>query len=269
MKNTIKKTVSNPIQALFRKLFISEWKGNFSSWQEACKKATGYNDDTILDTVTTALMKVKNGEAAYERDSVLFDKIEYSWPTLSALMWIAAVNKGELDVIDFGGSLGSSYFQNKFFLDSLKQVRWNIVEQENFVTRGKGKFQDETLKFYYSIDECINSSGMPNVVMLSCVLPYLQEPYDLLAGISNFSVPYLIIDNTPFNTVSSDRICIQKVPDSIYKASIPCWLLNYEKVVQQISDRYHLVAEYENESFIYVNNRKLTYRGIIAKLKTA
>jgi putative methyltransferase (TIGR04325 family) len=110
------------IQLLPDKLFLFlkgyGWYGNFKSWQEAKEASTGYDAENILHQVKTSLLKVKNGDAVYERDSVLFDKIEYSWELLAALMWIAAQNKGELHLIDFGGSLGSSYYQNKSFLDT-------------------------------------------------------------------------------------------------------------------------------------------------------
>ena len=45
-------------------------------------------------------MKVKKGEAVYERDSMIFDQIEYSWPVLFGLMWAAAQNSGYLKVLD-------------------------------------------------------------------------------------------------------------------------------------------------------------------------
>mgnify|MGYP001500873774 CR=1 FL=1 len=48
---------------------------------------------------------VKNGEAVYERDLVLFDYIEFYWPVLSGVMWVAARNNGRLNVLDYGGSL--------------------------------------------------------------------------------------------------------------------------------------------------------------------
>src|SRR5215475_3829712 len=95
------------------------WKGDYSSWEAAKKQAGSYDDGIILEKVEQAALKVRNGEATYERDSVLFDRIEYSWPLLAALMWVAARNKGKLTVADFGGSLGSSYFQNKVFLEGL------------------------------------------------------------------------------------------------------------------------------------------------------
>ena len=56
--------------------------------------------------------KVKNGETVYERDSVIFDQIEYSWPVLTGLMCAAAQNSGCLKVLDFGCSLGSSNLEN-------------------------------------------------------------------------------------------------------------------------------------------------------------
>lgn len=33
-----------------------------------------------------ATLKVKRGEAVFERDSVLFDEIQYSWPVTAALI---------------------------------------------------------------------------------------------------------------------------------------------------------------------------------------
>ena len=187
MRDILKKIMSTPIKNFFRRIFLQKWIGDFNNWQEAERASAGYDKVNILEKVTQSLLKVKKGEAIYERDSVLFDKVQYSWPSLSALMWVAAINNGNLNVIDFGGSLGSSYFQNKLFLDSLDHVRWNIIEQEGFVKKGKELFEDSTLKFFLSIGECIKLSAVPHVLFLSCVLPYLKEPYKILEEISNFS----------------------------------------------------------------------------------
>ena len=61
------------------------WSGNYANWEEADSFATGYDDHSILEKCKTALLKVKNGEAAYERDSVLFDKMQYNWALLALL----------------------------------------------------------------------------------------------------------------------------------------------------------------------------------------
>ena len=117
----------------------------YATWQDAAENCTGYDSGGILKKVLEATLKVKNGEAVYERDLVLFDHIEFYWPVLSGLMWVAARNNGRLNVLDYGGSLGSCYFENRLFLNSLPNFSWNIVEQVHFVVEGKKHFQDEYL----------------------------------------------------------------------------------------------------------------------------
>ena len=77
----------------------------YATWQDATENCTGYDAVGILEKVLEATLKVKIGEAVYERDLVLFDHIEFYWPVLSGLMWVAARNNGRLNVLDYGGSL--------------------------------------------------------------------------------------------------------------------------------------------------------------------
>ena len=104
---SIKKNIKKIIPPLFLESYHSlvstknnnvSWTGNYTSWQEAKQHSSGYESSVILETVKNALLKVKNGEAVYERDSVLFDKIQYSFPLLSALMWISSKNNSRLSV---------------------------------------------------------------------------------------------------------------------------------------------------------------------------
>lgn len=243
------------------------WSGNYSSWKEAVSNSGGYEQEGILHKVKHASLKVKNGEAIYERDSVLFDKTEYSWPLLSILMWLAAKNNGFLSVIDFGGSLGSTYYQNRTFLSDLKEVKWNVIEQENFVECGSADFSDSTLQFFSSIRESIDARGMPDILIISCTLPYLEKPYEFIQQFFQYKIPYLVIDNTPFNYQDFDRITIQKIHPAIYEASYPCWFLNYNKVKDKLQQRYSLMEEYQNELYIYLDGHKIQYRGLLAQLK--
>ena len=241
------------------------WYGDFRCWEEAKKITEGYESDNILQTVKESSLKVKNGEAVYERDSVLFDKIEYTWEVLSALLWIAAQNKGSLNVIDFGGSLGSTYYQNKDFLDKIPHVLWNIVEQPNFVKEGKVSFENDRLKFYFSIQECIENSPQPvDIILLSGVLPYIEDPYDLLTKIINKKFPYILIDRTGFTLNNRDRLTVQKVPSSIYKASYPSWFLGEEKFRHFFkSNGYSLVMDFEALDVVNIPSK---YKGFLYKL---
>ena len=68
-------------------------------------------------------------------------------------MRASAINNNVLNVLDFGGSLGSTFFQNKKFFSELKDVLWNIVEQPHFVKAGVENIQDDTIRVYTTIDE--------------------------------------------------------------------------------------------------------------------
>lgn len=256
------------IESLIRRIKRPKygWKGDYKSWQQAKIDCSGYDAGNILEKVKAATLRVKNGTAAYERDSVLFNKIEYSWPLLSSLMWVAAKNNNSLKVLDFGGSLGSTYFQNRKFLNELGHVSWSIVEQQNFVTTGRDCIADEILQFFYTIAECIQKQGKPDILILACTLPYIEKPYELIGEILNYRIPHIIIDNTFFNYEERDRITLQKVPPSIYPASYPCWFLSYKKLKELVADKYVIVSEHFNDSEILLDGNPVRYRGFLAKL---
>ncbi len=65
------------------------FSGDYSSWNEALQDSTNYDSKLILEKTKTALLKVKNGKVIYERDSVLLNEVQYAWPLLAGLMWIA------------------------------------------------------------------------------------------------------------------------------------------------------------------------------------
>jgi len=222
------------------------WQGDYKSWSDAQGESSGYADQEILDRVRHSLLKVKNGSAAYERDSVLFDSIQYSWPMLAALL-MASGHAGKLSVLDFGGSLGSSYYQNKKFLSQLPNFVWSIVEQEHFVAQGKEHFQCENLKFFSTIEECIETQ-FPNVILVSSVLQYLEKPFDQLSKICSKGVDFLIFDNTNFSIEKRNHLTLQIVPPSIYEASYPCWFFNYVDFISIIQNDYTLIETFDSIS---------------------
>lgn len=239
------------------------WSGDYKSWKEAQKASKGYDSDVILEKVKKALLKVKKGEAVYERDSVLFDEIHYSWPVLAGLLWIASQNGNKLNLVDFGGSLGSSYFQNKKFLTHLDKLHWNIVEQEKFVECGKHYFENEHVKFYCSLDECLNKQH-PDTILLSSVIQYMEKPYDLLSEVMNKGFIYIIFDRTPFMEKRDDRITVQKIPLEIYQASYPAWFFNQGKFLQFFSEKYELISDFESADRANVAS---VFKGFIFRLK--
>jgi len=235
--------------------------GKFSSWEEAMKSSEGYDSNKILEKVKTSLLKVKNGEAVYERDSVLFDKIEYSWPLLASLLWIASQNSNKLNLIDFGGSLGTSYFQNRSLLKHLNLLKWNIVEQEKFVECGRKYFKNEHVKFYYNLEECIEEQN-PDIILFSSVIQYVEDPFCLLEKVINLDFKYIIFTRTPFLTTNTDILTIQKVPPKIYEASYPAWFFSEEKFKKFFFKNFELIIEFDDFEKANIPSK---YKGFIFK----
>ncbi len=246
----------------YRSLHNYGLSGDYRDWNEAVRASTGYDSAIILEKTKTALLKVRDGAAAYERDSVLFDEVQYAWPLLTGLMWVAARTEGRLNVLDFGGSLGSTYFQNRAFLGLLPEVRWNIVEQPEHVTVGKKFFEDEHLKFYPGVADCLAESR-PNVVVMSGVLQYLERPYDTLRELLGLPCDHFILDRTPFRDGPRDKLCVQKVPPQIYPASYPAWVFSKHRFLACLREEWQVVAEFDNFNGLECPVRT-AWRGMIA-----
>jgi putative methyltransferase (TIGR04325 family) len=237
--------------------------GNVSTWEGAVTLCTGYDAEVILEKALGATLKVKFGEVAYERDSVLFDKIQYSWPVTAALMWSAAKNGGELHVLDFGGSLGTSYFQNRKFLSSLKSISWSVVEQEHFVGAGRNYIEDEIIKFYLSIDEFLETKH-PSLILLSSVAQYLPDLDDFFRKINAINASVLVFDRTPFFSGLEHKVCIQRVSQRIYDASYPMWILSKSKLIHHL-DKWSLIESFAcpEGRFKLENGDEFEFSGLI------
>ncbi len=253
------------LSLVIRRFYHYGWYGDFKTWEEARQHTTGYDAEEILIKVKDALLAVKEGRAVHERDSVLFDRIVYSWPALSGLLLAASVNCGRLRVLDFGGSLGSTYFQNRRFLSHLKEVSWNIVEQPHFVETGKRYFSDERLHFYKSVDECLQHETL-NVLVLSSVLQYIESPYELLDMLLSKGIEFVVVDRTPFHKKPYDRISVQRVPSWIYNASYPSWLFHKEKMLAFFQSKgYEIIEVFED--VVDGEGPDYIFEGFIARKK--
>jgi len=270
LKSLAKEWLPPPIVRAIKNLGFSgiRFEGEFISWDAAAACCSGYDAKHILEKVLDATLKVKKGEAAYERDSVLFDNMEYAWPVTTGLMWAAAFNGGRLDVLDFGGALGSSYFQNLSFLQVLPEVKWNVIEQLHYVETGQSHIQDETLRFYLSIKDCL-IEHRPNVALLSSVLQYLPEVNSVIDQISASGASIMINDRTPFTDNSADGVCIQIVPKSIYNANYPMRYFALDKFLNMISNDWRIITNTISPEGTMKTNigRSITFQSFILQRK--
>jgi len=195
----------------------------YGSWATASAAAEGYGAGSILRQVAEATELTRSGVVAFERDGVTFLSPETRWPVATALLMAAARRGGRLRVLDFGGSLGSLYWQHRGVLTDI-DVTWGVVEQPEFVREGI-HFADDRLSFHPTIEDVV-SAGAPDLILLSSVLQYMEDPHAVLGSLTSVPAPFLLIDRTPMSALDHDVATVQHVPPQIYRGSYPAWILS-------------------------------------------
>jgi putative methyltransferase (TIGR04325 family) len=263
VRNIIKQCLPPIVLNLLKRFLSRKSFVNYSSWELAEQRSEGYHSDNIIEKVRKSAKLVFNGEATYERDSVIFDRIEYSYPLLASLLFVAA-NSKSFKVIDFGGGLGTTYQQNRKFISKIKNVcEWRIVEQERFVAIGKSEFTNKILSFYNTIEEA-NKDGV-DVLLFAGSICYVKNPYYFMAKAKVIKAPYIIFEKTPITNGMKDTFAVQHIHCSIFKASFPIRNFNYNNIVKFFVDEYELIEEWVCDLQIDPNT---TAMGFIFKRRT-
>lgn len=241
------------------KNFDFYFSGNFLSWEEAANAATGYDEESIVQTILTATQKVINHEAIFERDGVCFQKAEYNFVLLT-IFGVCAQNYDTICIVDFGGALGSEYWRNKNMLQRFAaDYRWNVIEQNNYVKIGREYIADEKLRFYNEISEIDEDI---HIVILSGVLQYLQNYSEILTSIIERMPRYILIDRQPVG--QNTRICVQHVGENIYKASYPARIIEERELKNILEKEYVMLTCFESwadKGKFYVDGVEFQYKG--------
>ncbi len=248
----------------FRKQKGIRFEGDYKSWSEAGNHSTGYDAPQILEKTRDALLKVKSGQAAFERDSVVFEKPDYSFPILAAMLRAAVMDTGHLSVLDFGGSLGSSYFQCRPFFNSLTGLKWYVIEQPDHVACGRQWFESNELRFCSSMAQCLSDNPRLNVLLLSGVLSYLEEPYAQLDSMLSLRIKTVIVDRTALISDERDKLTVQSVPGRIYQASYPFWFLSETRFLEVFATKgYRVLATFTPVDAALLQGSGAWFQGFI------
>jgi putative methyltransferase (TIGR04325 family) len=266
-KSTLKAMVPECLLEHARQLTGTKirFAGDFDSWAEAEAASTGYSAKAILDQTIKAARRVKRGEASFERDGVAFPAMEDNSPLAWALKRIAH-RYVRLHVLDFGGSLGSTYHQMRVTRSSLVDVKWAIVEQPAHVEAGVREFGNAELSFHTTIEEACKSNEY-EVVLLSGVLQCLPEPFRFLDSLLDRQFPAIILDRTPFMIGDRRRLTIQHVPKSIYPATYPSWFFSETELLANLLKCYDKVAEWPALDKHHPEGGRAEYKGFLFELK--
>ena len=213
-------------------------EGSFTSFSEASTYCKGYNSSAVLEKVSSAVTKVLDGEAIYERDGFTFNDKPQGLMVRNIFQEILEIGDS---VIDFGGGLGGTYINNRDIIPMLKQ--FIVVEQANFVLAGNNLMEKYNLPVRFS--ECIPSLGQsPKLIILSSVLQYIDNPYKVLESILAETPEYVLIDRTAFGRDSLWHLQLNK---DVYSDDIsyPFRCINKRKMLSYFSG-YSLLQTWSN-----------------------
>ncbi|ATY34290.1 methyltransferase, TIGR04325 family [Sphingomonas psychrotolerans] len=205
--------------------------GPFSDWNAARRHAGQYDDPVLIDNVARAARASRDDPALIDQDAVLLRDMPPPFP-LVAILLDAWRRRGHLHVLDFGGALGTSFRRCRPFLPA--GAIWTIVEQPVLARIGAAEFADETLRFEETI-EAATTQLQPDVILLSSVLQYIDDPDALLDRLASLSSAYLLLERTPVTKAPDHRAAVQVVPRRIYPASYPLWLLSRQRILSRLS----------------------------------
>jgi putative methyltransferase (TIGR04325 family) len=216
--------------------------GPFSSWTEAQNYSGGYDDSAILDAVDCATLTALRNDRV-SQDGTVLDSAPFPFALAACLMRAALKKGGPINVIDFGGGLGSVWYRCRVFLSSAI-ASWCIVEQPHFVRKGREKYQTAELQFFYTLQEAADA-GAPDAIVFSSVLQYLESPYAVLAEASRLAPFAIIVDRTPYGDGADDKVLVQQVPPEIYSVSYPLYLFGVGRIEEALSPVYRRILGFD------------------------
>jgi putative methyltransferase (TIGR04325 family) len=186
---------------------------------------------------------VRDGRAAYERDGWAFVAPRSNRPLLAALLTAARTAPGAPVVLDFGGALGSLYWQHREELRRWPTLSWRVVEQDHYVAAGRKEFLTETLSFWPDVNAACDGA-VPDLVIASSVVQYLPEPYDLIRELLEHRPRFVFVDRTPLLAGAEERLTVEHVPPELGGGSYPAWFLSEDRFLAAF-DRHRLVERFE------------------------
>lgn len=220
------------------------YRGCYSDWPSAAAAARGYAAADLAERIESAALAVRRGEAVWEKDGVTFDHVPPAhtlWADLARV--VLARGDRRLTVLDFGGAYGSSFRQCRDYFADLVELRWLIVEQAHIVEHGRIVHAGDGLEFHPDIDAAM-SVAEPDVVLMSGVLQYLEQPWAVLDAIVRHGIEFILLDRLSCS-IGAPALTIQVMPaTTLYPASYPSWLFDCAGLIERLSPHYVLIDRF-------------------------
>lgn len=238
------------------------FSGDYPNWDLALLDCEVHPTEPVRERVLAATLKIRDNQAVEQ--GVFSGRSPANFPLLTALLSATLKSEEYLKVLDFGGSLGISYFHSRRFLGP---VRWSVVELPELVALGSRHFASNELSFYDSIENCLWVDHVPKIVLLSGVLQCLPEPWETLRRLLEIRAPFVFLDRTALIDSGTDRLTVQHVPASIYRIDHPAWFLNEGTLTSVLADAgYECLCDFPAIDRYTIPGASISFKGFFFRL---
>lgn len=201
--------------------------GDFPDWESALTASKPYQTDLAVYAEITD--RVRQGRAGSGRNLM---------PILAGIAMTGG--NGATRVLDFGGSLGVLYFDvARVVSDRISE--WRVVDGREVVSYGDANYADDKLSFFTSLEAACRDF-VPDMVLCSHTLQYLEDPYDTLAMLSALAPTVIVLHELP--VAERERFMIQRLPEELGGTERPVRILSAHRLAAALSS-YDLLADTE------------------------
>jgi putative methyltransferase (TIGR04325 family) len=217
----------------------------YESFARASQDSETYEEPAILEVVVKKTELVRDRLRSGGRREVSTRR-----SVQNAFVLTYARGLAPLNVLDFGGACGASFFELDHLLPGLI-AKWRVVETEAMARAARQVFQEERICLYSDLDEAVQDMPTRDLLMASGVLQYLPDPVSGLSHMLDLGFSYLYVTRTPV-TAEFKRPLIGKqvawlsahgpgpmppgIPDR--KVSCPITLVPEDQLLQSLSDSH-------------------------------
>ncbi|MBT3069776.1 methyltransferase, TIGR04325 family [Rhodomicrobium sp. Az07] len=226
------------------------FEGPFGDWNAAVANSTGWDAPVITEKTRDISRAVRDGNIRFQQDTIARNSVVYSSAILAFLVMAIQESNGAVDILDFGGSLGTNYIQNRAIIAnavSEHRCNWVIVERPDIVRIGRDEFERDGVRFFETLDEASATLGrLPASVLFSGSLQYLDAPMSIIDRLVASDVRIIGIDRLLMSEQPEHEIFVQRPdPEKYYSASYPVWAISRKRFAEEMSSRgYALIAEF-------------------------
>jgi len=204
------------------------WQGVYSSFTEAQGDLDVFEQDTWIAKET---QRIKNAKKEAQKPSPVTipyaaQGYDYILPVVAAL---SAPQNGPLRILDFGGGMGSGFYDLIAKVPSLEDVEFHIVENEPICQSADILLKDEPRVTFHSKLPPIDHF---HIVHLGSSLHYIDDWRGLLATLAAYKPSVILFAELPAGDINKSFVTLQ----NFYGRHIPVWFWKLDDIFECMND---------------------------------